>query len=158
MVMPIRHKRRVFTAIILKFMILIVLNGCSTSKYGKLEANVEVKRSFESYQILPNYKYYFRGVRSKPNVIVAINENYELNLKLWVQIDPNSEDFRIIINRVSLQDVATIRPWGSRILDHAGNYVGMWYSASRAAAVEINENRQIVTLHPTGLLGIGEQR
>ena len=73
------------------------------SNYGKLESNPEIKQSFETYQILPNHKYYFRGVKSRPTVIVGINENYELNLKLWVQIDPKSEDFRILIQRVSLQ-------------------------------------------------------
>ena len=80
------NKRRFFTAIILFSMILISLSGCTMSNYGKLKSNPEVKQSFETYQILPNHKYYFRGAKSRPTVIVGINENYELNLKLWVQI------------------------------------------------------------------------
>jgi len=67
-------------------MILILLGGCSLSNYGKLKSNPEIKQSFETYQILPNHKYYFRGAKSRPTVIVGINENYELNLKLWLQI------------------------------------------------------------------------
>ena len=98
MVISITHKRRFFTAIILFAMILIPLGGCTLSNYGKLKSNPEVKQSFETYQILPNHKYYFRGVKSRPTVIVGINENYELNLKMWVQIDPELEDFRIIID------------------------------------------------------------
>ena len=82
----ITNKGRFFTAIILFAMILIPLSGCALSNYGKLKSNPEVKQSFETYQVLPNHKYYFRGAKSRPTVIVGINENYELNLKLWVQI------------------------------------------------------------------------
>ena len=158
MVISITHKRRFFTAIILFAMILITLSGCTLSNYGKLKSNPEVKQSFETYQILPNHKYYFRGAKSRPTVIVGINENYELNLKLWVQIDPESEDFRIIIDRVSLQGMGTnVEPWGFNIIDHAGNYVGVWYSAIRAAAVKVNENRQIVNLQPSTTIAVGDQ-
>ena len=158
MVISMTNKRRFFTAIILFAMILITLSGCALSNYGKLKSNPEVKQSFETYQILPNHKYYFRGAKSRPTVIVGINENYELNLKLWVQIDPESEDFRIIIDRVSLQGMGTtVEPWGFNIIDHAGNYVGVWYSAIRAADVKVNENRQIVNLQPSRTLAVGDQ-
>ena len=154
----ITNKRKVFTAIILFSMIMIALSGCAMSNYGKLKSKPEVKQSFETYQILPNHKYYFRGPKSKPTVIVGINENYELNLPLWVEIDPKSEDFRILIDRVSLQGMGnTIEPWGFNIIDDAGNYVGVWYSAIRAAAVKVNENRQIVNLHPSRTLAVGDQ-
>jgi hypothetical protein len=159
MVISISNKRRFFIAITLFTIILIALNGCTMSNYGKLKSNPEVKQSFETYQILPNHKYYFRGVKSRPTVIVGINENYELNLKLWVQIDPESEDFRLIIDRVSLQGMGgTVEPWGFRILDAAGNDVGVWYSALSNAAVQINENRQITNLQPSRTVAIGDQR
>ena len=86
MVISIANKRRFFTAVIFFAMILIALSGCAMSNYGKLKSNPEFKKSFETYQVLPNHKYYFRGAKSRPTVIVGINENYELNLKLWVQI------------------------------------------------------------------------
>ena len=150
---------RLFPAIILLFTVPIALIGCSMSNYGKLKSTPEVTRAFEAYQILPGHKYYYRGTYSQPVVIVGINENYELNLKLWVQIDPKSQDFRTLIQRVSLQGMgSTVQPWGFRILDKAGNYVGVWYSALRAAAVQINETRQIVNLQPSRVVAIGDQR
>ena len=159
MVISMLNRRRFFTALTLFFMILTTLSGCAMSNYGKLESNPEIKQSFVTYQILPNHKYYFRGVKSRPTVIVGINENYELNLKMWVQIDPESEDFRIIIDRVSLQGMGgTAEPWGFRILDADGNDVGVWYSAISTAAVKINENRQITNLQPSRTVAIGDQR
>jgi hypothetical protein len=159
MVILVTNKRRFFTALTLFSMILTALSGCTMSNYGKLKSTPEVKQSFETYQILPNHKYYFRGVKSRPTVIVGINENYELNLKMWVPIDPESEDFRTIIDRVSLQGMGgTVEPWGFRILDPAGNDVGVWYSAISSAAVQINENRQITNLQPSRTVAIGDQR
>jgi len=132
------------------------------SKYGKLESDREIKQSFETYQVLPSHNYYYRGVSSKPTVIVGINENYELNLKMWVKIDTGSDNFRRLIDIVSLQGTGamgnSIRPWGFRILDNTGNYVGVWYSALRAAAVVVNENRQIVNLQPSRTVVRGEQQ
>ena len=140
-------------------MISISLGGCSMSGYGRLRSNKEVAQSFETYQILPNHKYYYRGTYSRPFAIVGINENYTLNSKLWVRIDPESEDFRSLIDKIALQGTgSTVAPWGFFILDHTGNDVGVWYSAIRAATVEINENGQIVNLSPLRTVAIGDQK
>jgi len=153
------NKKRFLISISLFFTILFALGGCSMSNYGKLESDREIKQSFEAHQVLPNHSYYFRGARSKPTVIVGIDESFELNLKMWVAIDTDSDDFRRLIDIVSLQGMGnTITPWGFKILDHTGEYVGVWYSALRAAAVEVNENRQIVNLQPSRTVVVGEQQ
>jgi len=153
------NKNRGLIAASLLLMFLIALSSCSASKYGKLESRKEVQQTFKSHQVLPNHTYYYRGAFSSPIVIVGINQNYEMNLKNWVKIDTDSKDFATLVDRIGFQGGGSqIQPWGSVILDREGNQVGVWYSAARAAAVEINENRQIVNLSPTGLVGIGEQR
>ena len=152
------NRSRLFPAIILLFTVPIALIGCSMSNYGKLKSTPEVTRAFEAYQILPGHKYYYRGTYSQPVVIVGINENYELNSKLWVEIDPKSKDFRKLIDKVSLQGSGgTTDPWGFTISDNSGRDVGVWYSAIRAAAVEINENGQIVNLSPLRTVTKGDQ-
>ena len=128
------------------------------SKYGKLESNRDITQSFETYQVLPKHKYYYRGASSKPTVIVGINENYELNLPMWLPIDTESDNFRRLIDIVSLQGIGNyITPWGFKIIDHNGEYVGVWYSSIRNAAVEINENRQIINLQPGTMVAVGDQ-
>ena len=136
---------RLFSGIILFFMALIALSGCSISNYGKLRSNPEVTRTFEAYQILPDHKYYYRGTFSRPIAIVGINKNFVLNSKLW-------------IDRVSLQGLgSTTQPWGFTILDKSGNDVGVWYSAIRAAAVQIDERGLIVNLSPIRTVTVGDQ-
>ncbi len=149
---------RLFSTVSIFFMGLIAFSGCSMSNFGKLKSTPEVTRAFEAYQILPGHKYYYRGTYSRPVVIVGINENYELNSKLWVGIDPKSKDFRKLIDKVSLQGSgSTTDPWGFTILDNSGRDVGVWYSAIRAAAVDINENGQIVNLSPLRTVTKGDQ-
>ncbi len=153
------NRSRLFPAIILFFTVPIALIGCSMSNYGKLKSTPEVTRAFEAYQILPGHKYYYRGTYSRPVVIAGINENYKLNSKLWIEIDPKSKDFRKLIDKVSLQGSgSTTDPWGFTILDNSGRDVGVWYSAIRAAAVDINENGQIVNLSPLRTVTKGDQQ
>jgi hypothetical protein len=152
------HVGRLPGAVVLFFMFLTALGGCAMSNYGRLESNSDIRRAFETYQIMPDHSYYYRGTFSRPFVIVGINKNFELNSKLWVEIDPQSKDFRTLIDRVSLQGSgSTTRPWGLRILDHSGSAVGVWYSAIRAATVEVNENGQIVNLSPLRMVTRGGQ-
>ena len=159
MTISILNKGKLSTAIIICFIILIILSGCSMSNYGQLKSNKEATQAFESYQILPDHKYYYRGTYSRPIAVVGIKEDYVLNSKLWVEIDPKTKDFRTLIDRVSLQGSgSTTNPWGFTILDHSGKDVGVWYSAIRAAAVEINETGQIVNLSPLRTVTTGNQR
>jgi len=129
------------------------------SNYGQLKSDEEVTQAFENYQILPNCKYYYRGTYSRPIAIIGIKENFTLNSNLWVEIDPNSKDFRTLIDRISIQGSgSTVQPWGFEILDHSGRDVGVWYSAARAAAVDVKPNGQIVNLSPLPTVTIGNQR
>jgi len=145
-------------SIIWSFIVLAALSGCAMSNYGRLQSSPDITRTFETYQIMPDHTYYYRGTFSQPFVMVGINKNYALNSKLWLEVDPHSKDFRTLIDRISVQGSGgTTQPWGFTILDHSGNVVGVWYSAIRAAAVEVNENGQIVNLSPLKIVTRGGQ-
>jgi hypothetical protein len=138
------HMGRLSDSIIWSFMVLAALSACAMSNYGRLQSSPDITRAFKAYQVLPDHTYYYRGTFSQPFVMVGINKNYELNSKLWLEVDPQSKDFRT-------------QPWGFNILDHSGNTVGVWYSAIRAAAVEVNEKGQIVNLSPQRVVTRGGQ-
>ena len=149
---------RLSGSIIWSFIVLAALSGCAMSNYGRLQSSPDITRAFETYQIMPDHTYYYRGTFSQPFVMVGINKNYALNSKLWLEVDPHSKDFRTLIDRISLQGSGgTTQPWGFNILDHSGNVIGVWYSAIRGAAVEVNENGQIVNLSPQRVVTRGAQ-
>jgi hypothetical protein len=155
MLSAIRSIQSLFAAIAATIF-LAALAGCSMANYGQLKSDPQVTQAFNTYQILPGYKYFYRGSSSLPLVIVGIKEEYELSSRLWVPIDPKSKEFRALIDKVSLQGMGgTTQPWGFVILDHAGNQIGVWYSAIRGAAVEVNSDKQIVNLSPLGVVTRG---
>jgi len=152
-----QHRGRLFSAIIIYFTALTTIGGCSLANYGKLKSDPAVTRDFENYQAMPGYKYYYRRTFSRPFVIIGIKENFELHSKLWVAVDPQSKDFRTVIERISLQGAGgTVQPWGLTIFDASGRDIGVWYSALNNAAVEVDGNR-IVNLSPVGTVAIGNQ-
>ena len=145
-------------AVTFGMVILIVLMGCSTSNYGRLASNPEVTQAFQTYQILPDHTYYYRGSSSRPFVVVGIHKDFSLDSSLWVKIDTDSSDFSNLVGRVSLQGSGrTIDPWGFSILDQTGRKVGVWYSAIRAATVVVEENGRITQLAPIRTVTRGDQ-
>jgi len=159
MKMTITINGRILAAILSCWIIMLAHIGCSSANYGKLKSDSEIARIFEAYQVLPDHKYYFRGTFNSPLAVAGIDQDYELNSRLWTEVNPQSEDFRTLIRNISFQGTGSIvQPWGFIILDKAGNRVGVWYSAIRAARVEINENGQIVDLAPLPAVSIGNQR
>jgi hypothetical protein len=159
MLLPRRNRIRVLAAAGLIMMLFTALTGCANGKYGKLQPDKQVLDTFKNYQMLPDHKYYYRGVASRPEVVAGIDQNYEMKLTMWTAIDPESDDFKTLIDRVSFQGMGNnAEPWGLIILDHQGNRVGVWYSAARGAAVEVNENRRIINLAPIKHIAVGDQR
>ena len=130
-------------------LVLIVSVGCTASNYGRLASNPEVFQAFQTYQILPDHTYYYRGSFSRPFVIVGIHKDFTLDSPLWVKIDSKSDVFSDLIGRVSLQATGrTTEPWGFSIIDQTGRKVGVWYSAIRSATVEVDQTGRIVKLLP----------
>ena len=67
--------------------ILITLTGCATTATtGKKSSGItnsqEATDIWHSYEILPNYHYYFWGPVSQPFYIIGIDEKYQLTPSL----------------------------------------------------------------------------
>ena len=48
-----------------------MLSGCFEN-YGRLKHNHEVTRAFQTYQVEPDYKYYYYGRTNMPYAIVGL--------------------------------------------------------------------------------------
>ena len=56
-------------------------------KFGKLQRDAEISQIFETYQILPNHKYYISAWGNIPYAIIGIHENYTLREGLWKEVN-----------------------------------------------------------------------
>jgi hypothetical protein len=117
-----------------------------TLKYGKLERNRDVTKTFETLQILSDYNYYIYGWGSIPYAIIAIEKKFKLRKGLWKKVDITIPLLRGWVQQMDM--VYGYPPYGSRILDHKGNPVGMWYSSKQWTTVVIEEGNQIAVFAP----------
>ena len=115
-------------------------------KFGKLQRDAEISRIFETYQILPNYKYYISAWGNIPYAIIGIHENYTLREGLWKEVDLTPQLLRSWV--FQMEPIYGYPPYGSNILDHKGNRLGVWYSSKQWTTVIMEENNGVAVFTP----------
>ena len=136
---------QVSTASALEFPSLKSL-GLPSFKYGKLKRDRDVNRTFETYKILPDHKYYTSGQANIPYAIIGIQNIYELRPGLWQKINLTKPLLRSWVSQ--MDNIYGYPPYGSVILDNNGKRIGVWYSSKQWTTVIIEENNEIAVLAP----------
>ena len=125
------------------FLMLIAIS-CAV---GGRKISKEVTRTFESYQVLPDHRYYHIGWETRPYAIVALNEPYHIAGKLWLKFDANPETLK---KRVDALDIFYERGYeqafGYYLSDEAGNYIGVWYSSISIFSATVNNADNTVAI------------
>jgi hypothetical protein len=129
-----------------------MLSGCFEN-YGRLKHNDEVTRAFQTYQVEPDYKYYYYGRTNMPYAIVGINRDYHLQSRVWREVDHDTEQFKKMIFWVWDDIYVPFYLSGAYITDPSGEKIGIWYSGIWYAAVRFEENNRIVIMPDTPFLG-----
>ncbi len=131
-----------------------IVSGCFEN-YGRLKHSADVTRDFKTYQVDPNYKYYFYGRRNLPFAIVGIDRNYHMRSRVWREVDHDTEEFQKMIFWVWDDNIPYTRfpRSGAHITDPSGKKVGIWYSSIWYAAVRFEKNNRIVIMPDTPFLG-----
>ncbi len=73
-----------------------MVSGCFEN-YGRLKHNDEVTRAFQTYQVEPDYKYYYYGRTNMPYAIVGIDRAYYMQSTVWREVDRDTEQFKKMI-------------------------------------------------------------
>jgi hypothetical protein len=120
--------------------------GLPSFKYGKLKRDRDVNRTFETYKILPDHKYYTSGQANIPYAIIGIQNIYELRPGLWQKINLTKPLLRSWVSQ--MDNIYGYPPYGSVILDNNGKRIGVWYSSKQWTTVIIEENNEIAVLAP----------
>jgi hypothetical protein len=121
----------------------VLTSGC-VSDFGRYQMSNEVRRSFESYQVLPGYKYYYAGLQDRPDAILGIDRHYTLDNALWSEIDLTSAQLRAWIGHLARPGSSRLMAFGYYILDPAGKRIGVWYSRFRGVPVKMEPGNRIV--------------
>ena len=124
---------------IIILMMLFMFVSCSSTQMdaynqslGSVKESQEVSRLFKTYQLPPEYKYYYAGSKNDPDAVVGIHNDYLLEetsgysfmAVRWTEFETTQENLEIMINAIETHG----RPYGAVILDHDGTQVGIIYA------------------------------
>ena len=146
------------------FLTFILLAGCVTGgNKGTLSRNRDLDNMFLRYEVLPDHRYYTTGSYDKPDAILAVHTDYEL--------DSSGDFWRLIPNVDSAQMrvwIDTIAPeqdyrysnayFAAYILDPNGKKVGAWYAIEPHTTVNFLEGNKIQVYTPSPALDMGLRR
>jgi hypothetical protein len=120
---------------------LFTLAGCGGGNYGSVVWDRELDDTFESYQVLPEHRYYITGGYGAPSAILAIHNDYQLenSAELWVPVpEVNSSHLKKWVDNLSPYE----KFWegdpfmAGYIFAPNGDKICAWYSGQRSTIVK----------------------
>jgi len=142
-------------------MVLLIPLGCA-GNYGRLMRNQEINEVFNTYRVLPDYRYYFSGPVGRPDAVMGIHRDYTLETTQWTEVDLTGEQLKKLIEWINFYHRGRTRnyPDGFLILDHDGHQMGIWYSIWDWTTVIVKEDKRVEVYAPLKdeRFGDGDQR
>jgi hypothetical protein len=144
-----RHTKftnRLLIAGIIAIMIVTAFVGCSTTgtkNIGSFKENPEITQAFQSHQYFPGYAYYYAGFINKPEAIVGIHRDYQIqensdwgsSSTRWKELETTAENLKSLVEGINENKRSNRKPYGFVLSDPAGKQIGILY-------VTINRNYQ----------------
>lgn len=128
----------------------------SHGNFGSIRENHQVTSSYRSYEVNPQYQYFYYGRFLEPDAILGIDRSFEVRSQLWKPIDLDQDQLEtwvITLDRRSPdQEYNSRYPrryQGSYVTDPNGTVVGTWYSKLDWGVFEFSEPNVIVPYAPS---------
>jgi len=121
--------------------------------YGTLDRDRDLDNMFRNYEVLQDYNYFTTGGYDRPNAILLIHKDYELDNpgNLWVPIpyvDYNQKSKWISVISTEQDFNRSGYYYAAYILDQNGKKVGVWYSVETFATVKFLKGNKILVYTP----------
>ena len=148
-------KTEISTLLSVFFLVVILsaLTGCATT--GKKSSGVVTSREateiWHSYEILPNYHYYYSGPDTQPNYIIGIDDRYKLISEFWKPVDLTPAMLKNWFNYIRPRVGYSQDPFGAFITDSNGERIGLWYSVRDwrlTGTASVGENNHVTVTRP----------
>jgi len=151
-----RKGREIATIAAVFFLAVIqgTLSGCTLAvKSSGVITSQEATAIWHSYEILPNYHYYYAGPDTRPFYIIGVDDRYKLISKLWKPVDLTPEMLKDWFNyfRPRVGGYNPL-PYGAFINGPNGERIGLWYSVldwRLTGSAILGENNEVTIFMPT---------
>jgi hypothetical protein len=152
-----QHTTKMVKTAIVSVLILVAvqgaLNGCATTgRNSPITNSQEATDIWHSYEILPNYRYYFWGPVSQPFYIIGIDEKYQLTPSSWQPVELTPAMLKNWFNYIDPRVGFSPSLWGALITGPNGERIGLWYSVRdwrRLGSASLGENNQVTVITPS---------
>ncbi len=144
----------IITAVCFLAVVHITLSGCTMAlKSSGVITSHEATALWHSYEVLPNYNYYYAGPDTRPFYIIGLDDRYKLKSKLWKAVDLTPEMLKDWFNyyRPRVGGYSPL-PYGAFINGPDGERIGLWYSVvdwRLTGSAMVRENNEVTILMPT---------
>jgi len=111
--------------------LILITQGCvgiSLSSSGVMPQSLEVQRIFDSGTLLTDHVYYTDGSPVDPDVIIAINKEFQLRTNIWSRRDWTEKDLRKAVFWMQIDEIGFCTNNGGLLIAPDGQQVGIWYS------------------------------
>jgi hypothetical protein len=134
-------------------LLLIASLGCAGlfSGYGNITPDDEATRAFETFQINPDYHYYYSGSETYPSAFIGIHKKYKLEPNLWKKLEVTPKLYKDIITQMQFKafNQLGMHQFGYAITDAKGDRIGIWYSIMSArTSVRMKDDATVILTTP----------
>ena len=153
-----QNTKKMGKAAIVSVLLLVVIQstliGCATvpDRASGIRTSQAATDIWNSYQVLPNYNYYYAGGDAQPNYIIGIDDRYHLTSKLWKPVDLTPAMLKNWLNYIQPRVGYDPSLFGADITDANGKRVGLWYSVKdwrRLGTASVDEKNRISVTRPS---------
>ena len=149
----LKTENLIIMGILLLLAVQSILTGCAATqtRTSGVIASREATDIWHSYEVLPNYNYYYVGSDSQPRFIIGIDDKYRLTSKNWKPVELTPEMLNNWINFPRQRVGISLDPYGAFIVDANGNRVGLWYSMRKwrlTGIANVGEDNTISVTRP----------
>ncbi len=108
----------------------VACTGTLFKNYGRIDANKEITRAFESYQVNADLRYYISGSDVYPNALMGLHRDYRLDPKtLWKEVTMTPTKMKeFVLHMKAKADEYGVYQYGFEMSDDKGRPIGVWYS------------------------------
>jgi hypothetical protein len=121
------------------------LKGWAKS-YGRFQPSRSVTEMFRQGQVLPELAYYHIGSAAAPEAILALERSRVLESRRWKPLAVETDELLDRVKRMAFHAIDGQGPTGWRILDPAGEAIGIAYSPGKSAVQVKADGRVVVHL------------
>jgi hypothetical protein len=141
-----------FTSFMITLFLVFSFCGCAgfLKGNGAINPDRSVTRAFETFQINPNYDYYYSGSDVYPNALIGLDKKYKVEPDLWKKIETVSGGFKDMISQMQSKALSIGQSQhGFAIIDDNGRPIGAWYSLLGAATtVKMLDDQTVLIYQP----------